>query len=57
MPKIKLYNLVELLVKDLTVNPSDMNAIGVRHRLDRVNRNSHGVLWSDGSQITGVIVW
>ena len=35
--KMKLHNLVELLVKDPTVNPYDINAIGVRHRLDRVN--------------------
>ena len=34
---MKLYNLVELLVKDPMVNLYNINAIGVRRRLDRVN--------------------
>ena len=49
VPKMKLHNLVELLVKDLTVNLSDINAISIQCRLDRVNRMCKDVQAKKGS--------
>ena len=38
IPKMKLYNLVKLLVKDPAVDSLQLNAIEVRYRLDMARR-------------------
>ena len=47
--RMKLHNLVELLVKDSMVDPLELNTIEVRHRLEIVRQKHKNTLARKGS--------
>ena len=48
VPRIKLHNLVELLVKDPIVDPLQLNTTGVMHRLEIVHQKYKDALARKG---------